>query len=926
MTSIEQLNQLGQSVWYDNIQRGLIDSGALAELIAKGVSGITSNPTIFEKAIGGSHDYDQAIRDGVMRSLSLNAIYDQLTLEDIARGADLLRPVYDRTDGADGFISIEVPPTLARDTEKTLIEARRLFNTLGRPNVMIKVPATEQGIPAIQQLISEGINVNVTLIFSLKAYAQVMDAFLNGLEMRAHRGEPVDHVNSVASFFVSRLDTLVDRLIQERHQNPDLSGKAAIANAKMAYQLFRTRFSGPQFAKLAAKGARVQRPLWASTSTKNPSYPELLYVRGLIGPDTVNTMPPATVDAVLKASDYARTVDQDLAAAKAHLDALASHGIEMDEVTDQLLREGVESFEASFVSLFRGLAEKRLSVLRELHPDQYALGAYQAAIETEAAKLTDAKAVDRLFSHDATLWSAEAEHQAIITNALGWLTVPEWAAPKAQDLEAFARQVRQEGYTDAVVLGMGGSSLVSDVLIEAFPQGEQGLTLHVLDTTNPLFIEELGKSLPLEHTLFIVASKSGTTTEPNAFYHYFWKLVTDHSIVHPENHFIAITDPATSLEKEATEKHFRRVFINPADIGGRYSALSLFGLVPAALKGLAVSDMLDRALAVSKLCHQPKIEQNPGAFLGVVLGTLARSGRDKVTFLLPQGISHMADWIEQLLAESTGKQGRGLIPIAHEDEIQASAYGQDRVFVTYRTPSHPTRTKLIDELVELGHPVVDFYLDQTMDLAGEFFRWEVATALAGAVLGIDAFDQPNVQESKDNTKRLLQYHADHGGLPETPVDWGQGPWEVRSNRISVAGVKAPTDLWVALQAVCQPGDYLALLAYVNPTRTAHTDLQRLRGQLQQVLPVATTLGFGPRFLHSTGQLHKGGPDSGVFVQIIEVGGPDVEVPNQGYDFETLILAQALGDYESLVGKNRRVLSIRIHGSFSAQLRKLMEHA
>ena len=922
MNSIERINQLGQSVWYDNIQRGLIDSGALAELIHQGVSGITSNPTIFEKAIGGSHDYDAAIRQGVTESLSLEAIYDRLTLEDIARGADLLRPVYDRTDGADGYISIEVPPTLARDTERTVAEARRLFATLGRPNVMIKVPATPQGIPAIEQLISEGINVNVTLIFSLSAYDQVITAFLNGLKARANRGEAIDHIDSVASFFVSRVDTLVDRLIQERNLEPNLAGKAAIANAKLAYQLFRTRFSGPQFARLAAKGARVQRPLWASTSTKNPKYPELLYVQGLIGPDTVDTMPPATVDAVLKASDFNRTVDQEVAQAKADLDALEAQGIHMDEVTDQLLREGVDSFEASFDSLFRGLAEKRLNILRDLHPDQYRLGSFETDVHRRVQELTDAQAVERLWRHDSTLWSEDAKHRAIIENALGWLTVPEWALAKAAELEAFAQTLHGEGYTDAVVLGMGGSSLVSDVLIEAFPQGRHGLKLHVLDTTNPQYIESLSKTLPIKQTVFIVASKSGSTTEPNAFYHYFWKVVEDHRVNRPQDHFVAITDPGTSLEKEATARQFRKVFINPADIGGRYSALSLFGLVPAALKGLKVEDILDRALAMAKLCRESVIQENPGAYLGVALGVMAKAGRDKITFMLPPGISKMEDWIEQLLAESTGKEGHGLIPIAHEAERTAFDYGHDRVFISYQTKTHQT-SPLLDQLAASGQPVVTLYVDDAMDLSGEFFRWEVATALAGAVLGIDAFDQPNVQESKDNTKRLLQYHADHGALPESSVDWSQGGWEARANRIDVSGVRAPEDLVQALKTACQPGDYLAILAYVNPTAAIDAELSRLRNALQRDVKAATTLGYGPRFLHSTGQLHKGGPDSGVFLQIIEVGGPRVDVPTEGYDFETLILAQALGDYESLISRNRRVISVRVQGDLAAQLKKLV---
>ncbi|CAB1129193.1 Transaldolase [Candidatus Hydrogenisulfobacillus filiaventi] len=361
-TSIHALNELGQSIWYDNIRRGLLDSGELARLIEAGVSGVTSNPTIFEKAIGGSNDYDAAITELVRRGLDAQAIYDQLTLEDIGRGADLLRPVYDRTNGEDGYISIEVPPTLAADTPATVAEARRIFGTLNRPNVMIKVPATPEGIPAIRTLIADGVNVNVTLIFSLKTYDDVITAYWEGLEDRLQRGLPVDRVASVASFFVSRVDTLVDKLIDERGLDPALRGKAAVANAKLAYELFQRRSAEPRWAALAAKGARVQRPLWASTSTKNPAYPPLLYVDTLIGPHTVNTLPPQTVEAVLQSVKVARTVDADLDRAHADLEALEAAGISMDWVTDQLMQQGVKAFEDSFASLMAGLEKKVAAV------------------------------------------------------------------------------------------------------------------------------------------------------------------------------------------------------------------------------------------------------------------------------------------------------------------------------------------------------------------------------------------------------------------------------------------------------------------------------------------------------------------------------------------------------------------------------------
>ncbi len=924
MNPIAQLNALGQSVWYDNIQRGLIDSGDLKALIAQGITGITSNPTIFEKAIGGSQDYDAAIRQGVEAGLSVQAIYDRLTLDDIARGADLLRPVFDRTQGADGYISIEVPPTMAQNTERTIVEARRLFRTLNRPNVMIKVPATEQGIPAIERLIRDGINVNVTLIFSLSAYDQVINAYLNGLEARAQDGHPIDRVASVASFFVSRVDTLVDRLIAERGADPGLAGQAAIANAKLAYQLFRTRFTASQFSRLAERGARVQRPLWASTSTKNPKYPELLYVKGLVGPDTVDTMPPATVQAVLRASDFTRTVDSDVAQAERHLNALQAAGIRMDEVTATLLREGVASFEASFISLFRGLARKRLDILRADNPDRYRLGALAAQVDAQARTMTSEQAVERLWRHDPSLWSDDPSHQAIIQNALGWLRVPAWASERVAELTAFADTVRQAGFTDAVILGMGGSSLVSDVLIACFPQPESGLKLHVLDTTHPIAIDHLTQSLPLQHTLFIVASKSGSTTEPNAFYHYFWNQAEAAGIANPGRHFVAITDPGTSLEREAEARGFLRTFLNPADIGGRYSALSLFGLVPAALKGLDVGELLDRALAMSALCEASDLNQNPGGQLGVALGVLARQGRDKVTLVFPDSVSRMADWIEQLLAESTGKSGRGLIPVAHETLTDPDGYGQDRIFVTYRTPDESTTPPRLQALQKAGHPVIELALADALELSAEFFRWEIGTAIAGAVLHIDAFDQPNVQESKDNTKRLIQHYEQHHALPQSSSDWTGDTFEVRANRVDMSSVQRAADLLLVLKKVARANDYLAILAYADPSPTSWMALQDLRQYLRAGTRAATTLGFGPRFLHSTGQLHKGGPNSGVFLQLVHVAGPTLTVPDVGYDFETLILAQALGDFESLVAHNRRVVNVHVQGNWIDGVRKLMD--
>lgn len=909
-TAIHRLNELGQSIWYDNVRRGLIESGELSDLIAQGVSGVTSNPTIFEKAINGSHDYDAALRQLVAQRASLETIYDTLVLEDIANGADLLRPVYDRTHGLDGYISVEVPPTLAAQTDKTIEEGRRLFKALGRPNVMIKVPATPEGIPAIRQLIADGINVNVTLIFSLDAYRTVIDAYLSGLEDRVSRGQPINHVASVASFFVSRLDTLVDQLIKEKGLPQDLAGKAAVANAKLAYELFTQLFNSPRFEALKAEGAMVQRPLWASTSTKNPSYPDLLYVDTLIGPDTVNTLPPQTVAAVLDHVTVKRTVDEDLAGAHQVIDTLEAAGISMHAVTDQLLQEGVESFSQSFVTLFRGLKRKRAAIVSELEPVDWSQDILHATADAVVEELTKQDAVARVWSHDASLWKTDPDHQAIIRNALGWLSVPEKVAQDLPNLKAFTQSVIDDGYTDVVVLGMGGSSLISDVLLHTFPAPAPYLRLHVLDSTSPDAVQAVRNRLPLATSLFIVASKSGTTTEPQEYFRYFWEEVSAISSK-PGEHFVAITDPGTLLVEEAASHGFRKTFLNPADIGGRYSALSWFGMVPAALSGVDLEALLTNAQDMQQLCHVASVKDNPGALLGALMGAFAVSGRDKMTLLMPEALSQFSDWIEQLLAESTGKEGTGLLPIAHEPALPAHEYSHDRLFIACQMESEPDSDldARIQELRQAGHPVVVLPMADRTALGGELFRWEFATAIAGSVLRIDAFDQPNVQESKDNTKRVLQEFKEKKALPEEERVGSQAGFYWSAAHFAIAPGSSLAESLTALMRTFKTNDYVAMMAYVDPNPKSWEMLQAIRAEIGRQWNVPTTLGFGPRFLHSTGQLHKGGNDHGLFIQIVADAGAHVPIPGEPFDFLTLIKAQAIGDYQALRSHNRRVIRI-----------------
>ncbi len=896
---LAQLAKVGQSVWFDQMERKLVTSGALQRMIDEDdLRGLTSNPTIFEKAIGGSEDYDAQLRMLASQGKSSEEIYDEMTIEDIGNAADVFLPVYERTGGDDGYVSLEVAPHLADDTELTVAEAQRLFTRLGRTNVMIKIPATPEGIPAIERTIANGINVNVTLIFSNDVYAQVIEAYLRGLERRAKEGLPIGYIASVASFFVSRIDTQADKQIEARlKDDPSLEtllGKVAIANAKLAYRLFKDVFESERFRKLRDLGARVQRPLWASTGTKNPKYSDVLYVDTLIGPHTVNTLPPATYEAFKDHGRVEPTLEKDVEDARRVLDTFAAKGFSLDAITKKLTAEGVKSFHDSFVTLLATIEARRDAVVRGL-ADRLTLHGL-TSLDDAIRRVEKEKFVARMHAKDSSLWKSDDANRTIIDNSLGWITVPETMKAHVAELQSFADSVRGE-FDHVVVIGMGGSSLCSEVVRRLFGKREGYPELLVLDSTVPEAVLMLESKLDLRRTLFIVASKSGTTTEPMAFHRYFYDRVKS------GNHFIAITDPGTKLVEDAERDRFRRVFLNPPDIGGRYSALSLFGLVPMALAGVDVAELLDRAVHAMHVCTLPQTRRNPGALLGTVIGSMALQGRDKLTLITPRPLDTLGLWVEQLIAESTGKEGKGIVPIAGEPPLAANEYGNDRLFVAVRL-RRSDETSRLRELADAGHPVVDLVLEDALDLGEIFYLWEIATAVAGALLGVNPFDQPNVQESKDNTKRLLGELTASGTM--TPNV--SGP--VARAHVSDA------DAIAALLSKVRPGDYVALTQYFGETLTRETKIAEIRETIARELRVATTSGYGPRFLHSTGQLHKGGGDNGVFLQLHGGRGIDVD------GFGDLVRAQAIGDYESLANRNRRVLSVDLGSDIDAGLEQL----
>lgn len=929
----------GQSYWLDNLTRGKIKKGEIKKRVTKqGLRGITSNPSIFNKAISKGNDYDVQIKKLVREKKSVREIYEALTIKDVQDACDILKTVYDESDGTDGFVSLEVSPYLARNTEGTIEEARRLFSKVDRSNCLIKIPGTDEGVPAIEQCLYEGININITLLFSIQSYEAVAWAYIRALERRLDEGNDIKNIASVASFFLSRIDVLTDQLLghyiipekmtgEPRSEN--LLGKAAIASAKIAYQSFKNIFSGERWQKLSNNSARVQKPLWASTSTKDPLYSDVRYIETLIGPHTVNTLPDETIDAF---ADHGKlienSIEHNIDEASQTFENLGKLGIDINFVTRQLVNEGIQKFISPYDNLMKTLADKRLQFLSDKTGTQEIdYGKNKSEIISAFSSLDEKQIARRIYSKDPFVWKSDEKGTEAIRNRLGWLDVDDFIN-RADEIIYFAKEIKKEKFKYVVLLGMGGSSLCPEVARETFGSKQGFPKLLMLDNTDPAAVKNVESQVDLSKTLFIVASKSGTTTETLSFDHYFFNLLTDKGIKNPGRQFVTITDDNTSLQDEAKERKFRKVFTNPDDYGGRYSALSYFGLVPMALIGINIKEILHNAhqMGINSGPFIPS-DSNPGISLGTVLGMNARLGRDKVTFVLSRSINAFGYWVEQLIAESTGKEGNGILPVEGEDLGKPEVYSNDRVFVYMHAGKDDKQKdeRKLNILQKTSHPVIKIDLKNKLALGAEFFRWELATATAGRIINVNPFNEPNVSESKKNSKDLLNEWK-----KTKSFDVGE---PIVSQNISIfynsgadwvpkgKGMSAFLNSFVKL---AKSPDYLALLAYFLQTPQRQKLLQSIRMKLRNKLKVATTLGYGPRYMHSTGQLHKGGPNNGVFIMFTYDAIDDLPIPGEDYGFATLQKAQALGDFRSLNNKNRRVMRIHLEGSIEQALKKINE--
>ncbi len=746
---------------------------------------------------------------------------------------------------------------------------------------------------------------------------------------------------SVASFFVSRIDSAVDALLTSRMESTGdaaekerlkaLLGKAAIANAKLAYEHYEKLFASPRFQALRSKGARTQRLLWASTGTKNPSYRDVLYVEELIGPDTVNTIPPATFDAFRDHGRVRPTLREGVEEARAALAGLESAGVSLDAVTSKLLDDGVTLFVDAFRKLLQAVNRRAHEPgAAKINRLSFHLPADLAtAVDKTLDEWTSRGNVRRLWAGDATLWSGKDE-----SRWLGWLRITDDQIAHLSRLRAFSDEIRAEGFSHAVVLGMGGSSLCPEVLSQTFGRASGFPELRILDSTDPAQVLSLEKQLDLAKTLFIVSSKSGSTLEPNIFKQYFFDRVA-HTVGEKEagRRFVAVTDPGSKMQQVAEADAFRHVFFGWPSIGGRYSALSNFGLVPAAAMGLDVTKFLDRTEEMVQACAAVVAPRdNPGVRLGAFLGTAAtRFGRDKVTIVASPGLHDLGAWLEQLIAESTGKLGKGLIPVDREALAAPAAYGKDRVFAYLRLEAAPDAAQdaAIAALEAAGQPVVRIAIDESYDVGEEFFRWEIATAVAGSILGINPFDQPDVEASKIVTRELTTEYEKTGTLrAESPIFTGDGV-KLFTDGANATALEAAAGKGASLGKYIKShlgrlgaGDYFALLAYLPMNAENERRLQALRHAVRDRKTVATCLGFGPRFLHSTGQAYKGGPNTGVFLQVTCDDAVDVKVPGQKYTFGIVKAAQARGDFQVLADRKRRALRVHLGPDVAAGLETL----
>ncbi|GAB4553507.1 MAG: bifunctional transaldolase/phosoglucose isomerase [Anaerolineae bacterium] len=930
------------SLWFEDFHRALIQTGALTDLYAKGFIGFSTDPVRLERAFGEGEAYDESINNHPESDPV--TIYDTLIAEDARQAADLLLPSFDPL-ACRGVISIDVSLSRWEEPTELLNAARRLFKSIDRQNVLIKLPNHPETLTIIEEALFEGINVHITHTYAVAGYVQAAECYLRAIERRLLSNQSVANILSVVGFHVGSVDHVVDKQLhnnvrsaQARGEftrvaiNANSVGRAGLANAASAFRRYRDLFFGERFMRLKQSGAPLQRILWMDTGAPKPPSAPTLYLTSLTQPETILNVKPEMLNLV-ETTDFGVGEGSEWREAQETQSHLREVGIDLDLVARQLRGDSSDDHEMAVEKLLLRIDGKRkLLSAGFMRRQTLVLGQFQAPVETELKRLRAQKSITRTWARDGSLWTDSEREVEVIAARLGWL---DFTNPEVIDRVRLAG-LREVGraYRYVVLLGIGASTIGAEAIWHIFGQQEGSPTLIVLDSTVPAAVRDVTtRILPeLTRTLFVVASKSGLTVETLALQRYFYDLCASKS-AEPNKQFIAITDPGSRLALEAQSLGFRDLFLNPSDVPARFGSLSYYGLVPTALVGIDVERILERGAEMATACAANVMGVNhPGLWLGTVMGVLSRRGLDKITLLASPEFVPFAEWAGQLIGDSTGKDDKGVIPISGGTIGLPHDYDDDRLLVYLRLDtSTDNPDQDIQLLQQAGHPLITYALRDIYDVGAEFFRWQFATAVAGMVLGVNPFNEPEVEESKRRIQALLDDYAAEGHLPVISPAFAEDGVSLYAERSMVQllqnlrvqqGYREELlGMIAAFLKLARSGDYIGLIAFFAPRPEYVQALEDIRRRLRHTFSRAVTLGFAPHCLHTTGQLFKGGPDKGVLVQFTASEDDDVSIPEMPYTFGVLTAAQADGDMEALQARGRRIIRLDFGKDIQAGLAK-----
>ena len=903
MDPIQSVHSLGQSLWLDIIRRDSLDSGELADRVAAGeLRGATSNLTILESAILSSDSYSVDLRRLAQAGWTAEKIFNQLAVDDIRAAADAFLPLFEQTNGGDGFVSIDVNPEFADDTNRTIEEAKRLWDAVNRPNAMIKIPATLAGLPAIESSIRAGINVNATLIFSLGRYIEVMEAYMIGLEGRLEAGGSLDYVTSVASFFVSPIDIALDEQLREVFQRCEaegerassLLGKVAIANSKLAYAQFVATFQGERFQKLATRGARVQRPLWASTSMKNPEYPDTYYVDNLIGPDTVNALSEASLKAFKDHGTPELTLPENISTARSQLQALDDLGISLDAAAEQLEVQGVSESAISYRSILGTIEEKAGAFQKEI-----------AALEPKMRETLAEVELDdvgkRLWQQDVTLWVERDREKARVRRWLGWLSEPARASTETAELTRFAEAL-DPAITTFVLIGSGGGTITAEMLARILAP-PNGIDLHTISTANPDDIRTIKRKIAPEATFYLlVDSSSGDGIEEHLL-STFWEQALRKLEEQTGDHFVVITKDGSKLHHWAVEKGIQKIIEADKQDDFWLSPFNWTSLLPAAQAGADIQSFVQGGVGMTRACGPlVDVAQNPGLFLSSVLAAAFRSGRDKVTLFADPPLEPILKWIEGLLAAGRGKEESGFIPIWDEPPGSGIVYGDDRLFVYLRSSGALDRR--LAGWIRADIPVLVLETSTNPEAIGEMLvQWQIGAAIAQHLLSVNPTDLDARHRTRAELQHILHRLERKGALPQADPLWQGDGVQLRAAsrdlQFTGSGLSEVVDF---ILSESQEVGGLGLRLYTPISITLQGKVKRLRHTLRDQLGLFSLASPAGCDLCSD----RGLKDM-VYLILMVKPRKDEAIPGKNYTFGQLFEGQALSDLAAMKGYGSPVL-------------------